>query len=269
MIVEHFTHDDIPLFLEFAAAEGWISSAWEIHFLLDAFPESCFSWREGDQAVAFVTTIKYDKSGWIGNLIVAETMRGRGIGSSLMRKAMEALLRAGAETVWLTASDLGKPIYERFGFVEIDAIKRWKGKGIGVHAEQARHISLEEAIKMDGQGWGEMRNSLVTAALERGEMFGTDGGFLVLQDCGAFRQAGPWGCDEAGDAALLLDTVLSRIEGAFEIVLDVPERNRAAASLLASRGFCVTGRTSLMYFGARPLYRPDKIYALGSMGSMG
>jgi hypothetical protein len=182
---------------------------------------------------------------------------------------MEALPRAGAETVWLTASASGKPIYERLGFVEIDAVNRWKGKGIGGYAEHACHITLEEAIELDALGWGEMRNSLVTAALERGEMFGTDGGFLVLQDCGAFRQAGPWGCDEAGDAALLLDTVLSGIDGASEIVLDVPERNRAAASLLGSRGFSVTGRTSLMYFGARPLYRPDKIYALGSMGSMG
>lgn len=269
MIIEHFTHDNIPLFLELAAAEGWISSRWELDFLLDTFPEGCFSCRDGDRPVAFVTSIKYDKSGWIGNLIVAESMRGRGMGSALMEKAMEALLQAGVKTVWLTASESGKPIYERLGFVGIDAVRRWKGRAGGMRSGRAREISLEKACETDALGWGEMRNSLVAAAVGRGEMFGTDGGFLVIQNCGGFMEAGPWGCTDSGAAALLLDIAISGTEGGSEIVLDVPERNRDAASLLASRGFTATGRTCLMYFGFEPCYRPEMVYALGSMGSMG
>jgi ribosomal protein S18 acetylase RimI-like enzyme len=269
MVIEQFTHDDIPAFLEFAAAEGWISSEWELKFLLGSFPEGCFSLKEGNQPVAFVTSIKYDKSGWIGNLIVNESMRGRGIGSRLMGRAMEALRQAAAGTVWLTASAAGKPIYERLGFVEIDVIKRWKGKGSSKKNRHIHEVFTENPIMLDALGWGEMRISLVTAVRERGEMFGTDAGFLVLQGCGAFKQAGPWGCADARDAALLLDAALDRSEESSEIVLDVPERNSVATSLLLSRGFSVLGRTSLMYFGVEPCYRPDKIYALASMGSMG
>lgn len=269
MVIKQFTHDDIPVFLEFAAAEGWISSEWELKFLLDGFPTGCFLCRVADQPVAFVTSIKYDNSGWIGNLIVNESMRGKGIGSRLMGRAMEALRQAGAGTVWLTASAAGKPIYERLGFAEIDVIMRWKGKGFGKYTGHIHEIFMEDSIVLDGLGWGEMRNSLVAAIRERGEIFGTKGGFLVLQDCGAFKQAGPWGCADARDAALLLDAALDRSEESSEIVLDVPERNSVAASLLASRGFSVFGRTSLMYFGVEPRYRPDKIYALASMGSMG
>ena len=269
MIIEHFTHGCIPLFLEFAAAEGWISSEWELEFLLETFPEGCFSCRMGNRPVAFVTSIKYDKSGWIGNLVVAERMRGRGIGSSLMEKSMNALFRAGAETVWLTASGQGKPIYERLGFVEIDAVRRWKGNGTGGVNGNLRYISLEMAVELDALGWGETRKSLIEVTHGRGEMFGTEGAFLVLQGCGGFMQAGPWGCAVERDTALLLDAALARLERGLEVVLDVPERNGAAGSLLASRGFRVSGRTSLMYFGAEPLYCPDKIYALGSMGSMG
>lgn len=269
MVIKQFTQGDIPFFLDLAASEGWISSEWELEFLLGSFPEGCFSCVNGARPVAFVTSIKYDKSGWIGNLIVAETLRGREIGSGLMRKAMEALLKAGAETVWLTASDSGKPIYERLGFAEIDAVKRWKGRGRGGCARRICEITVPEAVGLDLLGWGDERNSLVLAACGRGEMFATMEGFLVLQDCGNFKQVGPWGSVEAGDASLLLDEVLTRVESSSGIALDVPEGNSHAAPLLASRGFTVTGRTCLMYFGVEPLYKPDKIYALGSMGSMG
>jgi ribosomal protein S18 acetylase RimI-like enzyme len=269
MVIKQFTQDDFPTFLEFAAVEGWISSEWELKFLLGSFPEGCFSVRESGQPVAFVTSIKYDNSGWIGNLIVNESMRGKGIGSRLMGRTMEALRQAGAGTVWLTASAAGKHIYERLGFVEIDVIKRWKGKGSSKKNCHIHEAFTKNPIMLDALGWGEMRISLVSAARERGEMFGTKAGFLILQDCGTFKQAGPWGCADASDAALLLDAALDRSEESSEIVLDVPERNSVAASLLLSRGFSVVGRTSLMYFGFEPRYRPDKIYALASMGSMG
>ena len=269
MDIERFTHDDIGPFLRYASAEKWISTEWELKFLLDTFSEGCFACRAGGLPIAFVTSIKYDKSGWIGNLIVDESLRGKGIGSSLMERALEALRQAGAETVWLTASADGKPIYERLGFCELDVINRWKGTGFTGRPERTGEISLKEAIALDGLGWGDRRDALLSATFARGKVFGVEGGFLVMQGDGALVQGGPWVCTDDGKAPILLDSVLADNAGPGEIMFDVPGKNRAASTLLLSRGFAVTGRTSLMYCGAVPAYKPEIVYALGSMGSMG
>jgi GNAT superfamily N-acetyltransferase len=266
---EFFSHADIPAFLEMAAVEGWISSEWELKFLLHNFPSGCFVLREGDMPVAFVTSIKYDKSGWIGNLIVKESLRGRGLGTALMKKALDALRSAGTDTVWLTASPAGRPVYERLGFAEIDVINRWKGKGGGGCADHICDISPEEARRLDGLCWDDRRTVLVDAARMRGEMLGVKDGFIIIQDCGKFRQAGPWACTGEKIARLLLDMALSVVDKSTEVVVDTPGKNIAVDMLLSSRDFKCVGRTCLMYTGAEPVYNPRGIYALGSMGSMG
>ena len=269
MKIERFTHNDIETFLCYASAENWISTEWELEFLLGSFPEGCFKCVADGLPIAFVTSIKYDKSGWVGNLIVKESLRGKGIGSSLMAKALEALRRAGAETVWLTASTDGKPFYERFGFCELDVIDRWKGKGLQGSAKPNCGISLGEAINMDCLAWGDRRDALLSAAFTRGKVFGAPGGFLVMQGDGALVQGGPWICTDRGRAPMLLESALAENAGTDEIAIDVPGKNSAASSLLLSRGFAVAGRTSLMFSGVMPAYRPELIFALGSMGSMG
>ncbi len=265
---EFFSHTDIAVFLQVAAAEGWISSEWELKFLLHNFPAGCFVFREGNDPVAFVTSIKYDKSGWIGNLIVKETLRGRGLGTALMKKALDALWSAGTETVWLTASVAGRPVYERLGFVEMDVINRWKGKGGGC-ADLICGVSAEEARTLDGICWGDSRAALVDAVRMRGEMLGIRDGFIIIQDCGEFRQVGPWACTGKKIAPLLFDMALSFVGKSTELVVDTPGKNIEADALLASRDFKCIGRTCLMFTGAEPEYKPGRIYALGSMGSMG
>jgi ribosomal protein S18 acetylase RimI-like enzyme len=269
MKIEQFTCEDIASFLSYASAENWISTEWELKFLLNSFPQGCFTCRTGGLPIAFVTSIKYDKSGWIGNLIVKESLRGEGIGSSLMAKALDALGRAGTETVWLTASADGKPIYERLGFCELDVISRWKGTGLKRYTELNDGIYLEKAIAMDGLGWGDRRDALLSAIFARGKVFAVEDGFLVLQGDGAQMQGGPWICTDCSNARTLLDAALAENAGTGEIAIDVPGKNNAASALLLANGFAVTGRTSLMFYGAMPDFRPEIVFGLGSMGSMG
>ena len=94
-------------------------------------------------------------------------------------------------------------------------------------------------------------------------------GFLMMQLPGCGIQLGPWGSFSASTAAELLDHALARIPAGSPTFLDVPDRNRTAAYLLAERGFHPTGETVLMYLGIPPAYRPKFVFALASMGSMG
>jgi len=267
MEISPFGKEDTGGFLALAAAEGWISAPWELDFLRETFPSGCLVCRDEGRGVAFVTSIKHDRSGWIGNLIVERALRGRGIGSTLLLRALEALLTAGVRTVWLTASESGRPIYERLGFSAIDTVHRWEGRGALASCRTA--VRAEEISAQDASGWGDVRVSLLRTVAERGRCLTVPGGFLVTQPWEEGVQIGPWGCACATAAAELLGRSFAPDPDGGRFFLDVPEGNGTASALLRSDGFLPRSSAILMYRGETPAYAPERIYALASMGSMG
>lgn len=266
---DRFREADTEPFLALAAQEDWICDRWEFDFLLRSFPGGCLVARAGTAPVAFVTAIGYGTSGWIGNLLVRTDVRGRGIGGGLMERALAALAAAGAETVWLTASEAGRPIYERLGFATVDTIWRWVGTGCAGECHRPLTPSLAALESVDAAGWGEARGELLRATAGRGEVVGDERGFLVSQPCGGGVQLGPWGCADGAPTTQLLAEARKRAGRDVRVFLDSPARNTAAAALLAAHAFGVTGTNLLMRRGPDPGYRPDRVFALGSMGSMG
>ena len=269
MEIDRFRHDDIDPFLHLAALEGWLCDRWELEFLLRSCPQGCFVVRGDDGPIAFVTAISYGSSGWIGNLIVHGDHRGRGLGKGLMTRALAALHDVGTETVWLTASRAGMPLYERLGFVAIDTVKRWSRTGWEGVSKGTGCLSFEKMLETDRAGWGDKRAVLLAAILERGTVNARKDGFIVTQNCGKLIQLGPWGCRSIEGAATLLDEAVHGTGAKSTLVLDVPGRNVVATALLGGRGFTSRGEAVLMYQGRCPAYRPDYVYALASMGSMG
>ncbi|RNC73138.1 MAG: GNAT family N-acetyltransferase [Desulfuromonadales bacterium] len=269
MQLRSFSPEDVPAFLDLAGAEGWVCDRWEFGFLLETFPRGCFCAVEDGRPVAFVTSVCYGASGWIGNLLVEEGKRGRGYGTLLMRRSLDELLAVGASTVWLTASLAGRPIYEKMGFREIDQVTRWAGRGAGKACECADTIPLGEMIALDRAGWGDDRQTILAAVATRGTLLRGSGGFLVVQRCGNDFQLGPWSGGGRRESSALLKRALSVVDEGDTVVLDVPVRNVDAAALLNASGFAVVGRTSLMVVGDDPAYEPTRIFALASMGSMG
>lgn len=269
MGIDRFRHGDIDPFLHLAAGEKWLCNRWELEFLLRSFPEGCFAVRHDDLPVAFVTAITYGNSGWIGNLLVRHDQRGRGVGMGLMSRAIASLNRAGARTVWLTASPAGRLLYEKLGFRSIDGIKRWIGTGIDGPVAGGRMVPLAGMVQLDFSGWGDDRRLLLAAVRERGEVYGESDGFLAMQRWPTGVQLGPWNCRDRELAATLVDNAMVRAGGGRRLFLDVPLRNLTAAALLAERGFTVSGTTTLMFRGEVPDYDPGAVFALASMGSMG
>jgi len=274
MTVEPFRAEDIDPFLKLAAAEGWLADRWEFNFLLAQFPQGCLCMRDrGGEAIAFVTSLRHENSGWIGNLIVAEGYRGRGIGEALFRKALEALYLAGAATVWLTASTAGRSLYEKHGFSSIDSIIRWVGSGRQRHPSFDGH-DMSDAISgsvvcIDSQSWGDRREPLLAATLDRGRAVCRESGFVAVQLCGDAFQIGPFSALESATAELLYESALRTIPLGKKVFLDAPASNCTALRLFNRRGMRIAGRNELMYAGVRPDYRPQMLYGLASMGSCG
>lgn len=274
MIIEPFSREDIAPFLELAAAENWVAESWEFDFLLSKFPQGCFAARgDNNEALGFVTALRHERSGWIGNLIVAAEHRGQKIGETLFVHALEALRSGGAETFWLTASKSGQSLYEKHGFTTIDTIVRWVGTGRQRHARHDHHCdgnsSHSSACGIDQQAWGDRRDCLLAATVARGTLLLEEAGFAVIQPCGDARQFGPFTALDSGTAEQLFDTALRTIELGSKIYLDSPASNRAALRMFNRRQLRISGSSELMYGGIRPDYRPELLYGLATMGSCG
>lgn len=266
MQISPFTPDDIHPFLDLAKDEGWISTRLELAFLLERSPDGCLVCREEGKSVGFVTAVRHGNSGWIGNLLVAAGVRGRGIGTALFRQAMQVLRSSSVRTIWLTASTYGRPIYERNGFRLCDKVGRWERRGEKQVVSAAPVAIQSDWQQIDYLGWGDARNELLDYAVANGTATGTGKGFLVLQQLGNSQQIGPFGALGSSTAEQLLDAALP---GTGRVLLDVPASNRSAAGLLAGKGFTVSSEVDLMYAGQPPAYHPEHIYGLASMGSMG
>ena len=274
MRIEPLRADDSVAFLEMAAAEGWVADPWEFAFLLAAFPQGCFCMRDSTgQGIAFVTSLRHERSGWIGNLIVAEGFRGQGLGEELFRKALEALHAAGVGTIWLTASDMGRSLYERYGFSSIDSIVRWVGTGRQHRASCGRKDERPGipplVIGIDSHSWGDRREALLAATMDRGRALFEESGCIVVQPCGEALQLGPFSALESAAAESLLEAALRTVPLGKKVVLDAPLSNRSALRLYNRKGMRIAGRNDLMYAGVKPDYRPELLYGLATMGSCG
>lgn len=262
-----FLETDIAPFLALASEEGWSCESWELEFLLQRFPQGCFVCRREGSARGYVTSIRYGRSGWIGNLLVHADFRGCGIGRALIERSIHELSMSGVETIWLTASAQGAGLYRKLGFVEIDSIDRWTGRGANNGILETVPLDMGPIRELDRAGWGERRDALLQAACGRGRLYSSSGGFICVQQWEQGVQIGPWGSVNHAQAGQLLDQALAG--AGARVFLDVPAGNRVAAALLEQRGFGVKGSSILMYLGVKPLYQPANIFALASMGSMG
>ncbi len=274
MIIEPFGRDDIVPFLKMAEAENWVSEPWEFEFMLSEFPQGCFAARsETGEAAGFVTSLRHERSGWVGNLIVSAESRGKGIGEKLFICALEELQESGVDTCWLTASKSGRSLYEKHGFRSIDTIVRWTGMGCqhraanGGPRENGDYIFSVSGF--DSQVWGDRRDALLAATVKRGRLLLENSGFAVIQPCIDARQLGPFAAMDSSTAERIFDAALALIPSESKIYLDAPESNHAALTMFNRKHLKISGTTELMYAGKRPDYRPELLYGLATMGSCG
>lgn len=270
---EPFSRGDIPGFLALAHGEGWIAEQWELDFLLEAFPEGCLVVRDdGGSAIGFVTSLVHHRSAWIGNLIIAEEHRGKGLGELLFMAAAKALQDADCRTIWLTASKMGMSLYEKHGFMRIDTIQRWAGEGRigrGTSCVKGSDAVSGAVVSLDALTWGDRRELLLSAVMKRGESLVIKDGFATLQPCGDRFQLGPFvALNELIAADLLASVLHTKLKGAT-MYLDAPSSNRSALKLFNRNDFRVAGSNELMYFGEKPAYRPELLYGFATMGSCG
>jgi ribosomal protein S18 acetylase RimI-like enzyme len=119
-----FKESDIEFAYETIKIEGWNYSEKDIKRMFSYNPSGCFIAETDNKQVGHVFSVNYGRLGWIGLLIVRAECRGKGVGTALMKKAINHLSASGVETIKLEAVFTIANLYRKLGFVdEYDSLR--------------------------------------------------------------------------------------------------------------------------------------------------
>jgi GNAT superfamily N-acetyltransferase len=245
-----------------------------------------------DRVTGTAYSVSFGRTGWLGNVAVDAEARGQGIGTAVSAAAIDWLRQAGVATVLLTATPLGRPVYERLGFTE-DGVRYgiWQrdpprgpsspagsggkagpGGGPGGVADVSRPDDgaagsgagpggVAGVLRLDAEATGEDRGAYLRAFAVRARVPaepGQSGYWLPL----------PWGggpvVASCADAARAL--VIGMMQTDPEASLSFPEPNAGGASLAASLGFRLSRLVPRMRLGP-PVsgFRPEQVFNVFSL----
>ncbi len=94
---------------------GWNQRLEDWRTLIELAPEGSFVAHDAGRVVGTAIGLDYVHCGWVAMMLVAPEYRGRGLGARLLEAAMAAI--PPQVPIRLDATPLGRPLYERHGFV--------------------------------------------------------------------------------------------------------------------------------------------------------
>ena len=251
MHIRTMTPADLPVAMRLTEQAGWnqIQADWRRFLVMQ--PDGCFLAELDGLAVGTTVTCTFDDVAWIAMVLVDTAVRGRGIGTALMRHALAFLDGQGVATIRLDATSLGQPMYEKLGFKPQYELARYEGVPNGVsdlkNPSTVRHGwpgGVDDVMALDHVVTRTNRRKLVERllverpdALRVAERRGKLVGYLTVREGRNALQLGPCVASAEAGAALLADAAASFAEQpAF---LDVPNPNSPAVQIAETLGLKV------------------------------
>ena len=208
---------------------------------------------------------RFGATGWVGAVAVVPEARRVGLGRALTEAAVAWLRGRGASTIHLYATDMGRPIYERLGFVAeggcVTLGGSWQPCQPRAGVRAARADDLQAALAVDRAATGEDRAALL-ASLWPGSALVAEVGGLVR----GYHLPSPWRpggaivAAELSSGLALIEATGGRLDGA-DLSLSIPEGNAPALRALAGRGQTERSRTTRMRLGPPLRWQPRAVFS--------
>jgi predicted N-acetyltransferase YhbS len=269
------TEQDIPAGVRLNTHAGWNQTAADWHRFLESSPRGCFVAEEDARVVGTATTITYEnRFAWIGMVLVDHHYQKRGIGTQLLKKAIDYLDASGVATLKLDATPQGQPLYRRLGFLTEYEIERWilkKSPMTDRSKPQSNRAPLtnsqrESLFAVDHEVFGADRRFLLRSlsdgspefslglwddGLPQGYAFGRRGLFA--------DHLGPWMARSRAAAQTLFQEFLARTTRET-LIVDCLTSNSVAVDLVRAGGFVRSRPLTRMVRG--PNTYPGKVEPL-------
>jgi len=262
--VKTMSVDDFPFATILANTMNWNMATEDFEFLSSLEPEGCFVVFQCSERLGIATSISYGKVGWFGNLIVKEKYRNKGVGSLLVKHAVNYLQSKGVETIGLYAYPKLLGFYRKLGFERDEDFSVLRAEAFDfLAAESLPKVGTKQiqAIAEFDSRWfgGDRRKLLESLILEEGNLsyYKSESdeivGFVVAKVYGKMAEVGPLVCrtGHVDDAVMLLKAVLGKLTD-LSVNVFLPKKETALADMLSSFGFKEDFSVSRMFLG-RPV----------------
>ena len=254
------TTGDLRLGLRLSRQAGWNQTESDWLRFINMEPEGCFVAELDGCSVGTTTTCIFDNVAWIAMVLVDKDVRGRGVGTKLLQYSLDYLDKLEVKTVRLDATQLGRPIYEKLGFVPEYELARFEGTAqlgiIGPVVTEALPDLFADMIEFDCRMTGTNRKKMLgrlfkefprnIRILKRDDKIE---GFVTMHPGANAIQVGPCTAKINAGPALLSDA-LSRCAGKA-IFVDIPTGNVHAVKIAESNGLTIQRRFMRMCRGER------------------
>jgi GNAT superfamily N-acetyltransferase len=266
MTIEPFTEIDLPS-LDGLRPEGWSDIKLPFLFYLShPFCRPLKAVVDGTVAGTGVGIV-FGATAWLAHIIVRPESRGQGIGGKIVARLIEILAAAGVRTISLTATDLGRPVYKKAGFVDqIEYLHYAREAGERKVDPDGRIIPCGPALKdsvlaLDRESSGEERGAAVAERLDGALVFVMGGearGFYAP----GIGEGLVIGRDVEAGLALL------KLRSAREQRIALPAGNETGRQFLVANGYREVMRFWRMVWGPPFPWKPENIYSrvAGNMG---
>lgn len=249
MRIRPMTLADLDLGMRLKEQTGWNQTEGDWRRYLRLQPDGCFVAEIDSVGAGTTACFVFGPVAWVAVVLVDEAVRGRGVGTALMRHALVFLDQFGIRTIRLDATPLGRPIYEKLGFVADHTVARYSGVLAAVNAgvnevEELAVKDLDEVVALDEAVTGAKRGRLLSLLYEecpeafrvvrRGEVIE---GFVASRPGANARQIGPCLGSSAAGPMLLADA--QRQYAGHRVFIDVPLPNALSVSVVEAMGLQV------------------------------
>ncbi len=257
---------------------GWGAQDWALRAAIEQPDARCLVVEEADGRIVGVGSgISYGALGIVGNMIVAEGHRRRGIGAAILDAVVDFLRERGCSRLELSATPSGRPLYAGRGFTAIEpgvmvSLPRGAVEGhpsVRVDAERdAREVAAFDAPRFGG----DRRRLLEPMAADpaRPMLVAREGsaivGYAWLR--GDAARLGPFIADRPDVAAAIAADAFRRTPEAAELTMNLPASNAPATAWLRAIGIAVEPWDGRMALGPPIPRRDDTIYGnvVGALG---
>ena len=275
------TTGDVPAIAAMRAAIGWAEHEWALRAVIGQAHARCVVVTDPDGRLAGVGSgIAYAPLGFVGNMIVADQHRRRGVGTAILDGVAGWLGRAGCTRLELNATDDGQHLYARHGFASrgLSAVARVPRStpleaNSTLSTAPATPADLDRLSDYDRPRFGGDRRPVLALLLTDpscraaiAERDGTPVGYAVVRL--DEPRLGPMVADTPFVAASLLRWAFEAIPSTDEMRLNLPPDNDVGADWLRKAGLTAEPWEGRMARGPDVPRRDDTIYQM-TVGPLG
>ncbi|WP_437921266.1 GNAT family N-acetyltransferase [Sphingobacterium sp. LRF_L2] len=236
-------------------------NAIQTEFLQYSLLPYCFPFKvvKGQHIIGLGNAILHEESAWLSHIIVDETERGKGIGQMIVQHLLEFIQKKNIASICLIATDLGSPVYEKFGFKTVSNYAFFQRNQSMIQTSISPLIysgikRKKSILALDQEITGERREKLILGHLDRCLVYEKEGKlegyYLPYLGQGAIYAK----TNEAGIA--LMDLKYNIDDKAA-----LPIENNSAIDYLVKRGFTSVAYTAKrMILGKDISWKPNHIF---------